>query len=263
MNTIKLLKTYYIGLTKAKLEYRFTFFIQFFITIFGVAVGYLGIWVLLDKFHEIEGWNLYEMLLLYASGYFCYAVSDVVFGVPMKWLGRWAKLGEFDSILIRPIDPLLHVLLKQFSFKFGPVVISILALAVCFVGLNRLYDPILLLMYPISLLGGVMIESALMVIVGSLGLRLFETKSAAKMLTKELREFTNYPLEIFPASIVFILLTIVPLAFVNYVPVRCLLGKDGGSGIIMLVPLVIGMIGFFVAYKFFRWNITKYSSTGS
>lgn len=263
MRTIKLITIYYSGLIKAKLEYRFSFFVQTLVTLSGIIVGYLSIWVLVSSFDEIAGWNAPEMFLLYALGTLCYSCADMIFGTPMKWLGRWAKQGDFDSILIRPVNPLLYVLLKQFSFKFAPVVVSLLTLFIALSSLDCLVSTLSRALLPLTVLGGVLIEASLMIVAGSLGLKFFETQSAVKMLTNELRRFTDYPLSIFPECISYILTFVIPLAFVNYIPAMHLTGKDSFPDVIMLTPLFVGYLLFFAAYMFFLHSVKRYASTGS
>ena len=77
-------------------------------------------------------------------------------------------------------------------------------------------------------------------------------------------ELTRYPLSIFPAGIQWVLFTVVPLGFMNYVPVAWLLGKPipiiGDTGG-LLAPLA-GPLLVLLAVAHWTWSIRRYQGGG-
>ena len=64
---------------KNMMEYRFYFFMEMFNQGFAVGIGYLSIWIILNRFHSINGWSYYEVIFLYSLNYLSYGISSLFF----------------------------------------------------------------------------------------------------------------------------------------------------------------------------------------
>ena len=62
---------------KAKSEYRMSFLLGIFVNIFDNFITYISLWVIFDNFKVIEGWNFYEMAILYGL----FRVTDAFAGM--------------------------------------------------------------------------------------------------------------------------------------------------------------------------------------
>lgn len=262
MKSIYLIRAYYSALIKEKMEFRAAFIFQTLVTIVGVAASYASIMIILNRFSSIGDWSSDEVLLIYSMGSLCFSVSNAVFGVPMKWLGRSANQGELDSVLIRPVDPLLQIVLRQFSFKMAPVIMSFVVFCIVLMTMVEQIPLCLLALAPFAVLGGTMIEAALMIIIGSLGIVFYDTKALFRLYSESVHKLIEYPLSIFPDGIRLFAL-VVPLAFVSYVPVGCMTGHLPLGSFGMLATVVVGMLSLCVAHRFFSVCISRYASSGT
>jgi ABC-2 type transport system permease protein len=88
------------------------------------------------------------------------------------------------------------------------------------------------------------------------------TSRSAVWLFFRVSNFRKYPFEIFALSIQVVLVTLIPIAFASYFPASFLLGKEGFETWKLVTPLV-GPLFYFLAYEFWKYGLSKYSSTGS
>lgn len=133
MKNLKLVFTFYKLLLKSKLEYRFNFFLEILINFFSYIVDYITLWILLDKFRDINGWGYYEMMLLYNMNLVTYGIASLFFYIPLRNLENIVSNGEFDAYLIRPINPFCYLLLKQTYLGFlSHVILGMSVFGICF-----------------------------------------------------------------------------------------------------------------------------------
>lgn len=267
MGVIKIIVKFYVTLIKSKMEYRFNFFMEIFINIFTYILSYMGIWIILDKFQTINGWNYYEVMLLYNFNLVTYGLASFLFYNPMRSLDNIVKSGDFDSMLTKPINPFLYTLLKQSYLGFlGHIFLGITVFMICFDKLDINWSIDKFILFLIMLVGGTLIQASIMIFSGALSLKFLQATAVMDTLIYSVRKFIEYPIEIYDKYIQIMLVFIVPYAFVSFFPAEYLLGKQDN-----LIPLtllkfgtiMIGCIMFYISYLFFMSSINKYQSTGS
>ncbi len=81
-----------------------------------------------------------------------------------------------------------------------------------------------------------------------------------------MKKFAGYPISIYPKLIQWLMMYIVPFAFVNYFPVQYILKKGDLSQYpycyIYIAPIIGGLL-YIVAYIFWRFALRFYKSTGN
>jgi ABC-2 type transport system permease protein len=77
-------------------------------------------------------------------------------------------------------------------------------------------------------------------------------------------ELTRYPISIYPVALQWMMVTIVPLGFMNYVPVAAFLGKDVAvlGGLAMPLSLLAGPVAVGLAMLHWRWCVRHYQGGG-
>lgn len=127
MQALKLYFRFISIYLKSKLEYRFSFFMDLFTNVFTYSLIFISIWIIFEKFENIQGWSFYEVIFLYNINLFSYALSGMFIKHPMLDLERMVQEGSFDSIVVRPINPLFHMVARQFEYTFiGHILLSII-----------------------------------------------------------------------------------------------------------------------------------------
>ncbi len=269
MGTIEAIKLYgrfIIIHLRSMMEYRFTFFMNTFTWVFVYTINYLGIWIILNRFHSINGWGFYEVVFLFNLNLFSYGVGGLFFWSPMRSLGGMVRDGTFDSVLIRPMNPFLHLVSKRFMHHFlGHIVLGAIVFAICFKNLVIEWTIVKALWFFLVIFGASLIQSSLMIITGTVSFWFVKSASVVDTMIYGLRDFLRYPISIYDKWVQAVLTFVVPYAFVNFYPARLFLNKTDG----LFHPLlgygtpIVGVILFLLAYKFWCFGIKHYQSTGS
>lgn len=259
----ELLKT----LFKSKMEYRFNFFMEIFINIFTYVVTYIGIWVLIRRFGSIADWNFYELMLLYNFNLFSYGVACFVLYIPMQSLEEMVRVGDFDGVLVKPMNPFLYLLMRQGYFGFvGHMILGSIVFGISLSHLQLEITAGFLFNMVLKLIGAVLLQSAVLIFTGALSFRFVRALAVRNVFIYTIREFINYPISIYPKVLQIFLTVIVPYGFVNFYPVEALLNKQDGMLPLWLADsagLLIGLLSVYLGYCFFMSSVKKYQSTGS
>src|SRR5688572_18414714 len=101
------------------LEYRASFLIGLGAQFLIQGASLATIWVVMQQVPALNGWTLPELLLIYGLVIFCRSFSHMF--ADNTWrVGGAIRYGAFDRYLVRPIDPLFHLLADDFSIDgFG------------------------------------------------------------------------------------------------------------------------------------------------
>jgi ABC-2 type transport system permease protein len=250
------------------MEFRFTFFSEIFINIFSYVVTYLGIWVIMTKFQIINGWTFWEVVLLYNLNLFSYGLGSFVFFVPLQELEAMVQNGTFDGILIRPMNPLLHLLASRQRYVgfLGHVVLGVVIFIPCFTNLGIQMN-VLNFFYLITVIfGASLIHSAIILSTCSLSFWVVRSNSIRDLIIYRTRQFIDYPVSIYGIAVQAIMTFILPYAFVNFYPVQYLTGQKPGAffhPVLQFLSPVVGIIMFAGAYYVWKAGLARYESTGS
>ena len=266
--SIKLIKAFYRILLKSKLEYRFHFFMEIFINLFTYVVDFAAIWVLMEKFKSINGWNFYQVVLVYNMNLFSYGAACLFFYIPMRSLEAMVRDGNFDSLLIRPITPFTHLLLRQNYLGFlSHVILGIIVFLICFRNIGIIWSMSSIAFFSISLCGAIFIQAAVIIFTGSLNIKFIAANSVMNVLFYDIRSFVQYPIHIYPKVIQEILTFVIPYAFVNFYPARYLFHIKCGDwymGYELCFGIFFGgLVLFLGSIKFFSVMVNSYQGIGN
>ena len=268
MNNIKLILIYISANLKSQLEYKVTFFVNIFIVIIDYGGELLAITFLLKKFNSIDGWTVYEIMFLYSLNLLSYGISGFVLRNPFRSLERMVQDGSYDSILIRPMNPLLHLICREFQYLFfGHVILCGIVFALCLSKLSIVWTVTKVIYFIITLFSAIMIQGALMIIGGSLSFWIVKSQGINDVFVHGMRDFANYPITIYSKWIQLLFTFGLPYAFVNYYPAQHLFSKSGGGALFQPIfqygaPFV-GLIMIIIAKVVYTAGINRYQSTGS
>lgn len=252
---------------KTRMEYRFSFFSDLFAQILTFSVMYLNLWILMTKFHDIQGWNYYEVMFLYNLNIFTYGISGLFIWEPMLFgIQEMVQQGTFDSIITKPINPLLHMIFRQFEHTFlGHIILGFIVFVICMGKLSIVWTFANIIWFILVLLGAVLIHCAIMIIGGSVSFWIIKSTAVVNTAIYGLRNFISYPVSVYNKWVQVILTFIVPYAFVNYYPAQLFLNKPGET---LFHPLlkygtpIVGVLLLIISILIWNIGINKYQSTG-
>ncbi|MFC3746586.1 ABC transporter permease [Paenibacillus sp. GCM10012306] len=252
---------------KSKTEHGFGFYMDFIGFALTHVVSYTVIWALMSRFQSINGWNMYEVMLLYTLNMLTYAVAAIFFFFQMNDVEEDVHKGSFDSLLVKPINPFIHMIIRSFGhFFLGDIAIAVIMLGVCFSQLDLHLAWSDYISFVVVLLGAVLVQASFIIITGSMCFWLVRARSVKNIVIFGIRGFADYPISIYSKILRIVLTFVIPYGFVNFYPSYVILDKQEGvlfaSWLPYMTPL-IGLLLFFIAYRVWNAGLNQYQGTGS
>jgi len=267
MRIAKLCIRFYSTALKNTFEYRLGALTDVFTQIIVYSALYISIWIIFDRFKIMQGWTLYEVLFLFNLNAVSNGISSFIFYSPIVYLEQMVQRGEFDIVLIRPMNPLVYTLLGRPTYYFiGHIILGTIIFAICFANLAIHVTLIKVIFLVIDIIGAVLIQSAMYVIIGSLAFWIVRIWSIFEIVTNSLNHMIDYPVSIYGKGIQAFLTFVVPFAFINFYPATYFLEKKGVNlfnPILQYGTPVVGIVSFLLAYKLWKIGVNRYESTGS
>ena len=246
---------------KSELQYKLSFalsFISQFIVFFGY---YFTIICLFDKFSNIKGFTLYDVLLTFGIIQFGFSFCETFF----RGIDTFDDLivnGTFDRLLLRPQNILLQVFVNEVSFvKASRLIQSIIILVIAIINLEVVWtiDKIFTLIF--MLIASVFVFLSIFILAASYCFFTVKGLEVRNVFTDGGKHMAQYPIGIFKKGFVFVFTYIIPYGFVNYYPLLYLLDKQTNKLFIFspLITILYLIPSIIIFYK----GIKRYSSVGS
>ncbi len=267
-NFWRLFSSFFRVALRREMAYRGTFLAGIIGQWISYGAAFLSIYIVVSNFDVLDGWNGAEVLMLYGLSVMSYAVGASFFFNFSKGLSRRIRSGEFDGSLTKPVHPFIH---EVFSAGYNIGYISHFTISLCIMTVSlwgisfrpTLWNVLFLIS---AVLGASLIQAAVLIASSVISFFTVGSNPVADFLVWDMKEFTNYPITIFPRGIQFILTFILPFAFMNFYPASVLLKKDIPQGYPAILPYlspVVGVAVFFLSIVLWNWGLAHYKSTGS
>lgn len=252
MKNIKFLFALWKANLQAALEFRAAFLTQIVFMMINNGAYFMFWFLYFDKFKNVRGWTLQDMMLLYGIAATAWGLAAYFFG-HFTTLGEVIANGRLDYYLSLPKPVLLHVLAsKSLGSGMGDVMYGIGSFIVS--GYLS-WDGSL--RYVIGVLAGVCIFISFLTIIQSLSFWLGNTVALSQIALSALLTFSLYPSALFNSATKFVLLTIIPAALVGTVPAEFVRSFTWSS----LLQISAGALVFLVlAVSMFRSGLRRYES---
>jgi len=250
-----------INRLKILMEYRVNFIIGASSTIFLQAAGLLTIWVVMRQIPSLNGWSFDEVLLIYGLVTLAKSINHM-FADNLWTVGRsYIRTGGFDRFLVRPIDPLFHLLADRFCHDgIGNFLVGAVLVVKASTALHIAWTPVNLLYLFTAVLSGGLIFIALNLISCVSAFWIMDSVPVMRLVFDN-HMFAQYPLTIYPKAISIWLTWVIPYGFASFYPASHLLGYDIGN-LAWLGPLIAATL-LVVAYRVWLFGLKHYSGTGS
>lgn len=222
---------------------------------------------ILSKFEVIDDWTMNEVFLLYGFLFLSYGVL-VIFSTGLREFESIIRNGSFDRFLLRP-QGLLFQIIGSNADWFAAIGQGGAGLVLFLVGsfyANITWNIYKILFLVLALLCGVLIQFSIFLNIASLSIFLIKANNIRDIFYWNLRKFACYPITIFSPIIKFMLIFVIPFAFVNYFPTLMLLEKnlDNFQKIFVVISeLLVSVIMLIQALLFWKYSVKRYKSTGN
>jgi len=253
---------YFVQYMKSRLIYKSDFVLGATAQMMSVVVSLTFLTLIFTQIENLQGWTFNEMLFLAGFGGAVIFTQNVFLFNIIRVGEEYIVKGKLDRFLVRPLNPLFQVYADDVHDNNIPKVIANFAL-IFYAGYQIGLTPDLLtLIYAaFSMLSGMLVMGSIYLLFSSTAFWTGTSRNAVWLIFR-LSNFRRYPIEIFAVIIQGLLVTLVPLAFASFFPASFILGKEGFGSWKLVTPFV-GPVFFYIAYRFWKYGLSNYSSTGS
>jgi len=96
---------------KKWMEYRIDFFIGIIAIFLTNVISIVFFWTIFQHIPILNGWKFEQLLFLVGLSFFCFGIWHVFLnGVSPHKIERYIMSGDFDRVLLKPINPMLLLL---------------------------------------------------------------------------------------------------------------------------------------------------------
>ncbi|MBU5354450.1 ABC-2 family transporter protein [Paenibacillus barcinonensis] len=248
---------------RSRMQYKFNFVLGAILAALIQISEFLMVALVLHKFGAIKGWSLYEIGYLFAIMTLSKTLYRT-FGNEVHHLEKYLVGGELDQLLTRPMPVLLALLPQNFRLMVGEVLQGGFILCWSLAGMMN-SGQIGWTVIPLSLfviVTGAIILFSIGLATATLGFWTTRIEELQVITEDAARTAAQYPLTLYPKWMSSLLLTVIPVGFVNYVPALYLLRGEGGVWVLALIA-AIALLCLAASLRFWAFGMTKYQSTGS
>jgi len=247
---------------KILMEYRMNFLIGATSTIMMQGAGLLTVWVIMSQIPDLNGWTLPQVLLIYGLITLSKSINHM-FADNLWTLGRdYVRTGAFDRFMVRPVDPLFHLLADRFCHDgIGNFLVGGALVAIAAARLGIVWTPGVIVYFAVMVLSGGVIFIALNLMTCVSAFWIMDSVPVTRVVF-EMHEFAKYPLSIYPRAIGLLLTWAIPFGFASYFPATWLMGLESPLWQAYGAPLVAAVL-LAVALAVWRFGLRHYGSTGT
>jgi len=246
---------------KCLLEYKSSLILNFISQIGIFFTYYFLIIALFQKFDNISGFGMYEVLLCFSIIHFGFAFNEVFFRGVDKF-EEFIVDGSLDRFLLRPQNILFQVISSKMDImKFTRLIQSIIIMIIAIVNLKIECNLLNIYIIVMMIISSVLIFFALFLLMASYCFITIQGLEVKNLVTDGGKHMAQYPIGIFKKGFIFIFTFIIPYASVNYYPLLYLLDKS--DNILYLLSPILVFLFLIPAFLSFNIGLKHYESTGS
>jgi ABC-2 type transport system permease protein len=249
---------------RAQMEYKASFLANLFLYGALTSMDFLLVAAILLKFDDIQGWNLYEVGYLYAMATMVQSIYRTIAN-EIHAFEKYTVHGELDQLLIRPVSPLFILLTRQVNLnQLGGLLQGALILIISLIGLGRTGGnwEAALIYLPVGLLLGTIVVFSIALVTATTAIWIGRISELQAFTMYAPLTAASFPIHIYPEWLRGILYSILPVAFIAYVPSLFLFDK-GGEILYLFLPPLVSIAALAASLSFWQYGLKHYHSTGT
>ena len=264
LHSLRVYWAYFVQFIIGRMSYKADFIAALVANVFVTFSGLLFILFLMDGevVQELNGWRRIEVLFIYA---YSLMPSALFMGVaPNLWRfgDKYIVEGQFDRVLLRPLNTLCQVLFESFNLEsLGSFLVAcgLIGYTASQMGVEFGFIDYFWLFF--SAFSAAIILVSVFVILASLSFH-FHDRLGIGAPVFRLLNFSRYPLTIFNNVIQFILTWVFPFAFAAFYPATHFLGRREFAYYCYSTPF-IALFCLLLASSAWTFGVSRYASTGN
>lgn len=246
---------------KSAIQYKISYILSIISQVFIVFGYYLIIISLFNKFNNVKGFTLFEVLLTCGIIHFGFSMNET-FARGVDQFDELIIDGSFDILLLRPENILKQVIGYKIDFtKISRVVHALVIIIISLVNLKIEWSILKIITLILMMLSSIAIFFSIFLIAASYCFLTVQGLEVRNLLTDGGKHIAQYPIGIFNKFLVKIFTYIIPYALVNYYPLLYFIGKSNNI-YYAFFPLIV-LLYLIPSILIFNNGTKKYISTGS
>lgn len=247
---------------KFMMQSKVNFFISIFSFLTMQASGLAFLYLIFEHIPKLNGWSFYEILFIYGFAQIPRGIDHVLTDNIWMLAMRKIVMGEFDRYLLRPVNPLFHLIAEMFQPDgLGEIIVGIVITIIAIIKLGIDITFFKGILFIIFVLAGVIIYTSIKLFFASIAFWIKDSMAILN-LAYATSDFAKYPNEIYSKFVKTIITVIIPFAFTAYIPAAYFIGHTSLS-LALFGTVGTAIISFTVAYCTWLRGITAYESAGS
>lgn len=249
---------------KSQMEYRGAFWLDRLSQILSYGAVLLTLWLLINKFELLGGWDWPQLALLFSFQLLAYAMGASMSFTQLRDLEELVRLGTLDALLTKPVNTWSYLIFSGLNIGYaGHIILAIPVLGWALLAAGIDWSAGTVLFFLGSLASATLVTGAIITMIGATAL-IWVRSNHLFAIFFGFWELTRYPLSIFPTGLQALLLVVVPLAYIGPVPVAVLLGKPVPllGDFAGPVALLAGPILVLIAMAHWRYAMSRYQGAG-
>jgi len=263
MRHLRIYKAFIKQYLKTLMEYRTDFLIGMLSFFILQSSNIIFMTLIFNRIPHLNGWTFHQVLFIYGFSQIPRGLDHLF--TDNLWLlaNVYVRTGQFDKYLLRPINPLFHLIAERFQpDAFGEILIGVSIFTYSYIKLGLSFTLLQWILLILAILAGIVIYTSIKLLGASLALW---TKRSQHFLfiIYQFADFASYPLSIFSGFIKAVLTFVVPFAFVAFIPASYFLGKPAISYAVLWSVLVAILLFTFAYQIVWKRGLKDYESTGN
>lgn len=251
---------------RAQMQYPASFWMTLVSFFLAMALEFVGIVILFQRFGSLRGWTLPEVGMLYGVVGSGMALAEGI-GRAFDTFPALVKSGDFDRLLLRPRSTILQVLGTDLQLmRAGRLLQALAVLAWSVHALDVHWDFARAALLAAMILCAACVFGGVFVLEAAVSFWTIETLEIWNAVTYGGNETAQYPLTMYRPWFRRFFTFVVPLAGANYLPAGAIFARPDPFGMPPIVqwcsPLV-GIVFLLICLRAWRLGVRHYRSTGS
>ena len=244
------------------MEYKIDFFTGAISFLIDQAIGIAFIFIIFSQIPQLSGFTMEQIEFIYGFSQIPKGLDHLL--ADNLWCVGYfiVKKGDFDKYLVRPINPLFHVIAETFQIDaVGELAVGIALIAYAAPQAGLQLSALSVLLMIVAVIFAALIYTSLKIITAALA---FWIKSSGFIIQMVygMNEFAKYPTSIYSLPVRILVTYIIPFAFTAYYP--CLYLLTGENPLFNIGGLVmISSLLFAVSLIVWKRGLKAYESAGA
>ncbi len=269
MDTVRILLRLVAIQVRSQMVYRASFAFDILSNFFLNGVFFVSFALVIQRFGNVAGWSLGEIAFLWGLAETSFGLQEVIFsGFDDGEFSQMVRLGQFDQLLLRPIDITAQVMGSRplAMRRLGRVLEGAAILVFSLLHLTFHWTWVKLLLLPVAMLSMIAFFGGLFIIGAALTIWTIQPVEAINIFTYGGTEMMSYPMSIYPERMHQFFTYFIPAIFLNYYPTLYILDKPDPFHLPSFAPFLAPLAGTSVlvaSLLFWKFGIKHYQSTGT